>query len=278
MKMNRKMLLLSLPFLAGFLLFYILPLFYSLYYSAIESAFFPKWVGFQNYIAVLQNQYYRLALWNTFEFAWTGVPVLTLVALILSLLFHGMGGKHGWLRGAFVLPMLLPSASVVPIFRHFFTDYNSPVQLAMLGLGMSQSQIVRVPVYLLYVWKNVGFNVILLMAALLMIPRDIYEAAALDGARNFRRFRSITLPLITPTLFFVVLMSIVQSLRIFKEAYLLYGAYPDTSIYMVQHYMNNHFFKLNYQNLTSGGLIFAVIVYLLVLLYYYFERRMDATL
>ncbi|MEG1844605.1 MAG: sugar ABC transporter permease [Clostridia bacterium] len=277
MKMRKYAFALSLPFICGFLLFYVMPFFYSIYYSVIESAFSDAFVGPDNYVSVFSNKYYRLALTNTLEFTLIGVPMLVLLSLVLALMLHGLGGGHGTLRGAFILPMLLPTASVIPIVSQVFGNRGG-AYLTLKGLGLGASQLVRLPIYLLYFWKNAGFNVILIMAALMMIPKVIYEAAALDGACGFRRFRSITLPLIGPTLFFVMVLSVVQSLRVFKEAYLLYGAYPDPSIYLVQHYMNNHFYKLNYQNLTSGAIMFALIVYLLVAIGYRFERRMDVTL
>ena len=122
-------------------------------------------------------------------------------------------------------------------------------------------------------WKNAGYNLILLTAALSMIPREISEAASLDGARGLSKLTRITLPMIAPALFFSGVMSVMQSLRVFKETYLLYGAYPDPSIYLVQHYMNNHFAKLNYQNLTAGAIFFALLVGAVVALYYWLERR-----
>lgn len=255
------MVAIGIPFILAFILFYIVPFALSFYYSAIESAFSKRFVGLQNYASVIGNKYFRLALMNTFEFVLTGVPVLTVLSLALSVMLHSLGGRYPLIRGAFILPMLLPTASVVPIFRLLFAD-----------------GFIRLPVYLLYYWKNAGFGIILLMAAQMMIPGDIYEAAALDGARGFRRFFSITLPLIAPTLFFTSVLAIVQALRIFKEVYLLYGAYPDPSIYLVQHYMNNHFFKLNYQNLTAGAIMFALIVYAIVAAFYRFERRIDVAL
>ena len=278
MKIQRRALIWALPFIAGFMVFYIIPLFYSVYYSVIESTFSPQFVGLQNYVQVFSNKYYQLALGNTFEFTLIGVPILVMLSLALSLALHALGSRHGLLRTAFILPMLLPTASVIPIFRQFFVERGSGLYVVLKSLGLSSSQLVRLPVYLLYLWKNTGFNMILLMAALMMIPRELYEAAALDGARGFGRFKNITLPLIAPTLFFVTVLSVVQSLRIFKEAYLLYGAYPDPSMYLVQHYMNNHFYKLNYQNLTAGAIMFALIVYVLVAIGYRFERRMDVTL
>ena len=278
MKMHRRMMLLATPFLAGFLLLYVLSFLGSIRYSVTESAFSARYVGLQNYAEVFGNRYFRLALKNTLEFTATGVPLLVALSLALATGLHALGGKYRLLRSIFIIPMLLPSASVVPIFSNLFVAHGSALRQILADLGLSSGQQARLPVYLLFLWKNCGLNIILLISALLVIPRDIYEAAELDGVRGMRLFTRITLPMIAPTLYFVIVLSVVQSLRIFKEVYLLYGAYPDTSIYLVQHYMNNHFYKLNYQNLTTAAMIFAIIIYLLIAVFYRYERRMEVTL
>lgn len=274
----KKMRVVSIPLIAGFFLFYIIPFFLTLYYSLIESAFSSKWVGMQNYTTVINNRFYQLALVNTLSFMLGNVPILILFSLVLAFLLQTRAGHSRVLRAGFILPILIPSAAVIPLIQRYFVDLNSPAQLMMMNMGFSDSLAERIPLYLLFQWKNAGFHIIILMSALLMIPRDVYEAADIDGARGLRRFTSITLPLILPSLFFSTLMAVVQSLRIFKEAYLLFGPYPGNSVYTVQHYMNNHFFKLNYQNLSSGGIMFAVLVYLIVAVFYSAERRVDVAL
>ena len=264
MCMNTKWKLAALPCVLGFLIFYILPFGRSIYYSFIKNAFDSSFVGLANYRAVLGNSYYRLALRNTFEFTLVSSCLLMVLSLAISLALNGGGRVMPKLRFAFILPMLLPTAAIIPIFERLF-----PINM----LYQMGGNAFRIPVYLIYLWKNAGYNVILLTSALSMIPKEVNEAAALDGARGLFRLFRITLPMILPTLFFTAIMSVVQSLRVFKEVYLLYGSYPDPSVYLVQHYMNNHFNKLNYQNLTSGAIMFALMVGGIVSSYYWIERR-----
>lgn len=273
LRMRTKIQLFSLPFIGGYLAFYILPFFYSIYYSLIDNVFSAKFVGIANYLAVINNPYYQLALRNTLFFILINVPILFLLSLLTSMLLNSFKKYSLSIRKVFIIPLVLPSASVIPIILRYFVDYNSPIQQLLYKLGASQLIAVHLPVTFLFVWKNTGFHIILIVAALLMIPVEIYEAAEVDGARGFKRLISITFPLILPTLSFSFLMSIVQALRIFREAYLLYGPYPDTTLYMVQHYMNNHFYKLNYPNLAVGGIVFAVAICLLLGIFYFFKKR-----
>ena len=96
----------------------------------------------------------------------------------------------------------------------------------------------------------------------------------MDGASRVRQFFAITIPQLLPTLFFCVVLAVVYALRIFKEAFLLYGAYPTDEIYLVQHYLNNYFAKLNYPELTAGSMLFSAILFAAILLALRLERRM----
>ncbi len=247
----------ALPFVVGFLLFYILPFASSMRFSLIESTFSSQFVGLQNYAAVLTNSYYRLALMNTLRLIALGVPAVVGSALILALIASRLGERYALARAGMILPLLLPSAAVVPAFAKL------------------SAQHIALPVYAMYVWKNAGFLMLLLIAALSSLPREVDEAAALDGAAGVYKILYITLPQLFPALFFTCILGVAYNLRIFKETYLLYGAYPDTSLYLMQHYMNNHFNKMNYQNLTSAAMIFAALVFLFIFCAYKAERRME---
>lgn len=255
-QLRRRWWLIGSPFVLWFLLFYVLPFGHSVYYSLTESAFSPRFVGLDNYARVLQNRYYRLAFGNTLKLISLGVPALMVISLALALIVFHMDGRLGWARAALVLPLLLPSAALTPAFE----------KLSAFDVGL--------PLYAIYVWKNAGFMMILLVAALSAIPRELYEAAALDGASGAQNFIYITLPQLAPALFFVGILAVVYNLRVFRESYLIYGAYPDESLYLLQNYMNNHFQKLNYQNLTTGATVFAAFLYALVWGAYRLDRRM----
>ena len=255
---KRTDILFLLPSFAGFMAFFVVPFFYSFYYAFTENAFTKKFVWFDNFKALLSNQYFKLAMMNTLKFTLISVPLIMIFSIAAAVLISQYALKFSVVQSAFFLPVLLPSASFVMFWQAYLNNiqpFNSLV--------------------LFYIWKYAGLNVMLILTALCTVPQEVVESASIDGAGMFRKVRSILLPMISPTLFFTFILSIVNSLKIFKESYLLYGAYPDESVYMMQNYLNNHFFKLNYQNISTASIFFALAVYTVVAVLFMLERRIN---
>lgn len=264
-----KVLLLSVPGFLGFLLFFLWPFTKSLWYSVIDDVFHKRFVGLSNYITVWNNRYFQLALKNTLLFSIIGVALLLILSVTLALCLSKLGKQFSFLKKAFVLPMLLPSVSVIFVWRLVF-DHD--VYFKWMKDGGAFLQLL--PIYALYLCKNTGMNVILLTAAFTQLPLEVLESAQLDGAKGLRLYRHISLPLISPTLFFVGILSFVNSLKIFKESYLFYKTnYPPDAAYTIQFYMNNHFGKLNYQNLSCASAITAILLGLIILIAYGVQNR-----
>lgn len=241
--LERRSLYLAAPFVLAFLLFYVLPYARTIWYSLVESAFSPRFAGVANYAAVLGNRYFRMAVFNTIRFLALGVPMLLALSLVLALSLFALGTRFRWLHAAFFLPILLPSSAIVPVARAILRAVP-PVDAAA-----------RTATYFLYLWKNTGFLLIIQLAALYGLPTEVQEAAALDGASPRQTRRYILIPMIRPVLGVCAVLAAAQSLRLFREVYLLFGEYPPFSAYLLQHYINNHFFKLNYQMLSAAALI-----------------------
>jgi len=201
-------------------------------------------VGLKNYIEVLKNEYFHLAIKNTVLLILLAVPFIVALALILSIFLFNTNKRLAITRVAFILPMVLPAAGVITVWKMVFSSFNSVI-----------------PVYLLFIWKNIGILMIILTAALTTIDRDVRDAARLDGVSNLQLHRYITIPLIFPSIFFSILLSIVNSFKIFRESYLYYGTnYPPDYSYTLQYYMNNHFLKFNYQRLSAGAVIITFFI------------------
>lgn len=126
---------------------------------------------------------------------------------------------------------------------------------------------------IVYLWKNIGYSIILFLAGLQSIPKDYYETADLEGAGTLRQLTGITLVYLTPTMFFVVLMSVLNSFKVFRETYLIAGDYPHDSIYMLQHYMNNGFQSLDLQKLSSAAVVMVLCILLGLSVFFVLERR-----
>ncbi|NLC20070.1 MAG: sugar ABC transporter permease [Clostridiales bacterium] len=241
----------------GTLFFFIIPYIRVLYYSLIDNQFRRNFVGLANFIETLRNKYFLLALKNSLLLIVICVPVLILLALVISLaLAYGIRLLKKT-RVAFILPMILPTASVVLVWRSIFQGNESVL-----------------PIYTLFIWKNIGICIVLLSAAFSSIDREVYEAASLDGTSSLQLHRYITVPLIAPTILFTVLLSIVNSFKVFKESYLYFGGkYPPESSYTLQYYMNNNFLKLDYQALATGAILTSILVFLIVLAGLALQRR-----
>ena len=252
-----KCILCLVPSIAGLLLFYILPYIRVLYYSLINNQYKKEFVGLNNYVEALQNEYFRLAFKNSIQLIFVCVPLLLILALLVSLGLTFLLKRLKLVRVAFILPMLIPTASIVLFFQKVFGSIEN-----------------ELPLYLLFIWKNIGICIILLTAALTTIEESIYEAARLDGAGGFSLHFKITLPLILPTISFSTLLAIVNSFKIFRESYLYYGGnYPPDYGYTLQYYMNNNFLKFDYQALASSSVLTTFLVAAIVILFLLWERR-----
>ncbi len=255
MKMRQRALWWGLPLLMVFLAAQIIPFFYSAWYSLLDNAFSRRYIGFENYGRMFENEYFRLAMGNTGRFVLTAVPLLTVTALLLAQCFRQARADRAVLLP--VMPALIPSASIAIIFGHTFAAEGI---VRFLGEGGAR----YASLVVVFIWKNTGLIFLALLSAMYMVPGSLYEAAELDGAGAVRRFLSITIPNIAGTIVFSVVYAVMQAFRVFKEAYLMYGAYPGDSVYMLQHYMNNHFTKLEFQAVASAGTVFTLLCLLIV--------------
>ena len=264
---KKSLLLFLLPGLGMLILFYLIPFIGGIYYSMTDGTIHNNFVGFANYVRVWQNEVFRLGFKNTMELSLLCAPTIFLLSFILAAMLRTLREKSVGFRNVLVMPYLMPSSAMLLVWLLLF-DYGGVVNqvwAAVFGHRVLwlESEALRAPVVLLYIWKNVGFSVVIFSAALQNVPDAYYEFAALEGANAFQRETKITLPLILPTAFLVFVLAWVNAFRIFKEVYFIGGAYPRDAVYTLQHFMNNKFAKLDYQDVTTAAYSFAVVVLLL---------------
>ena len=276
-KQKRMLLVFLLPGMLGLLVFYVLPFFGGIYFSVTDGTRQNAFVGMANYLSVWQNQMFRLGLVNTLQLSLICAPLIFVSSFLLAGMLKGLGERSTGYRNVLLLPYLMPSAAMLILFLLLF-DYGGPVNRALQALGMprvlwKESGAMRVPVIALYVWKNLGFSVVIFSSALQAVPGALYEYAQLEGASRLRQEISITLPMISPTAFLVFVLAWINAFKIFKEVYFIGGSYPDMSCYTLQHFMNNMFQRLNYQYVTTAAYSFAVIVLALFGVLYAIEAR-----
>jgi len=257
-----KGLLFILPGFMGFALFYLLPFGVSVWYSFLSRPVDGEFVGFRNYIDLLQSPAYRLGLRNTIIFMGLSVPLNMALSLGAAMLIKISGRFKPLFVLIFLIPLVIPSGAMVFFWRMLFARdgflNNILTSLGFEGINWLNSGYAMLTLLIIFVWKNLGFNLVLYLSGLSNIPKEYYEAAKTDGAGVIRTLRSITLPCLMPITVIVLLMSIINSFKVFREVYLLMGAYPHTSVYMLQHFMNNNFFALNYPRLTSATTLLSI--------------------
>lgn len=270
------------PSLVGFAVFYIIPFLVGGYYSLVSSTIKGNFAGLSNYDGLLKNAVFLTAAKNTLIFTGVSVPLNMAISLGFAMLLARKIYIKKALRTFFITPLVIPVASVVLVWQILF-DSTGTMNALLNDLGLQPvdwmgSNWARLVVVIVYLWKNAGYNMVLFLAGLQNIPVEYYESAGIDGAGFFRKFRSITCVYLTPTAFLVMIMSIINSFKVFRETWMLAGDYPHDSIYMLQHYMNNMFASLDYQKLTSAAYLMAVLVVVLVFCLFRFERRIGKSI
>ena len=258
------------PSLLGVGVFFIVPFAVVVYYALIDGVGSHNFVMLDNFKRLFANAAFRLAARNTLHFSLLAVPLAVVLALVLALLLEARIPLKSQFRTFFLSPMMVPVASVVLIWQVLF-NANGTVNefLAVFGLkGIDwlQSDYSQIVVLLLFLWKNLGYNMILFMSGLANIPRELLEVADVEGASEWYKFFAIKLRYLSPTVLFVTILSLINSFKVFREVYLLAGAYPYEALYTLQHFMNNTFESLDYQKLSAAAVVMAAFMVLLIAL------------
>ena len=263
------------PSLLGVGLFFILPFGVVVYYSLIDGVGSRNFVLFENFEKLLGNSAFLMAGRNTLLFSAIAVPLAVIGSLLLAVMLEARIPGKSTFRTFFLSPMMVPVASVVLIWQVLFS-YNGSVN-EWLGLAGSaridwlQSDWNIYVVVLLFLWKNLGYFMILFMAGLANIPKELLEVADVEGASETYKFFAIKLRYLSPTVLFVTILSLINSFKVFREVYLLTGDYPLGRLYMLQHFMNNTFRSLDYQKLSAAAVVMAIVMVILIALLFKVE-------
>ena len=242
--------------------------------DAVRRSFFSamtrQFAGFSNYLAVFRNEAFQLAAKNTAKFALVCIPLLLLFSLLLALMLNTVKDSQGVFKTMFLVPIAIPVASMVLLWRIVFHEHGLfNIALGWVGLPpmdwLNTGWAFAVLVFT-YLWKNIGYDMVLWLSGISGINPALYESAQIDGANAWKRFWRITLRGLVPTLFTVTVLSLLNSFKVFREAYLIAGSYPKANeIYMLQHLFNNWFFNLDVDKMCAGAVLMALVVFLLIL-------------
>ena len=269
MREARTALAFLFPSLVGLVCMFLLPT-ADVIRRSVYSAMGNSFVGLANYKTVLQNASFRLAVRNTGRFLLVCIPPLLLLSLIAALLLYRRKRLQNLFRTSYLLPLVVPVTSVVLVIQTVF-QRNGLLSALCAAFGKAPvdwlgSEYAFAVLVACYLWKNLGYNVILWMAGLSAIPDALYEAARVDGAGEVRCFFSITLPQLTGTLFMTAVLALINSFKVFREAYLVAGRYPHSSIYLLQHVLSNWFTNLDMQKVSAAAVLLMGAILLIVAL------------
>lgn len=256
------------PSLAGVLIFFVIPFGIVIYYSLISNPITKEFVQLDNYKDIIHNTAFRKATANTAFFSVIAVPLAVIIPLWLAVILERNIPCKSIFRTFFLSPLMTPTASVVLVWQVIFHNHGTFNQIVEKFGGTSvdwlNSKYGIYVIILMFLWKNVGYNMILFMSAIGGIPKDILEVAELEGASKAYQFFHIKLRYLSPTILFVLILSLISSFKIFREIYLLVGSYPIDRLYMLQHFMNNTFEKLNYQKLSTAAVLFSLVMIVII--------------
>lgn len=264
------------PSLLGVLIFVLLP-FLDVFGRSFRTVVTKRFVGFQNYGTIFANQAFRLAVKNTFCFTLVCIPLLVVIGLLIALPVSRMQSA-GSIKSLYLFPLAVPTATVVIVWKVFFYRQGF-LNLALTRLGawsglwgevhkdyLGSSAAFWVLVFS-YIWKNAGYTIVLWLAGILGISNELLEAARVDGASEGQCFFRVVLPNLKGSLYTIVILSFLNSFKIYREAYLVAGAYPQQDMYLLQHLFNNWFVNLDFDKMAAatvcvGGFLFIVIMLL----------------
>ena len=269
-----------LPSILGIVIFLILPII-DVFRRSFVSNTTGEFNGFDNYKNVLNNSAFKLAITNTAWFTLICIPILMIISLIIAVGIYNLKSGEEGLKNLFLFPMVIPVSSLVLVWNIVFDRQgvlNSALSIIGIGnIDWMNSSYAFLVLIASYIWKNLGYDIILWLAGLSVISNSIYEAAYVDGASKIKCFIFITLPNLKSTVFMVSVISLVNSFKVFREAFLVSGEYPDTSIYMMQNLFNNWLSDIAIDKIAAGAVIFGVLIFAVIIVLYCIFARRDKT-
>jgi multiple sugar transport system permease protein len=231
-------------------------------------------VGLANFDKLFASEAFRLAAGNTLKFMAVAIPLNVAIPLLIAcMLYNAKGG--GWLKTVFMSPLVIPSACAAFLFQSVFASNGLLSWILGVNTDWLQTDASFAIAVAVYVWKNMGYNLVLALAGLANIPKEYYEWASIEGMGRIRMFFRITLVYLVPTLFIMFVMSFINSFKVYRELYMLAGSYPNEKIYMLQHYINNQFSALDYQNLTTAAFVVTLVIAALVIAFFVADKKSE---
>lgn len=249
-----------LPSVIGFVLFMAYPLINSLFLSFMDWNMFKglegsSFIGLENYKDVFENEYFLAGISNNFKFMFMAVPLLLILSLVLANLLNQNIFGRGALRAMYFMPYVATITAAAVVFSALFHPEYGPINSVLRTIGISNPPLwvasikwALPTVALFWIWKNIGYCVVIFLAGLQGIPKSLYEAASIDGANKVSQFIHITMPLVSPTTFFLAVTSVIGSFQVFAEVNVMTQGGPGTATVTVVY----HIYQMAFQRFNMG--------------------------
>jgi sn-glycerol 3-phosphate transport system permease protein len=266
------------PAIIIFCLFFIYPIFYMIYLSMFDWNFVSPtktFVGFQNFKDLLMEPDFRQVLANTTIYTVLTVTLTTGLALLLALWLNRKGFFHGFVQGAIFSPHIISLVSISLLWSWLMDPEYGLLNwlIGLVGFGkldwLSHPSTSLISLVMVAVWKGLGYNALVFIAGLQSIPSDIYEAASLDRSKPWTTFTKLILPMLSPTIFFLVIINMIGSIQVFETIAIMTQGGPVNSTNTLVYYIYEYgfrFFKIGYA--SAAGVILLVIVGILTMVYF----------
>ncbi|KLT16595.1 ABC transporter permease [Neobacillus vireti] len=271
-------LLFLLPYLIVFILFRLGPGIAGLLtsFTSWQIIGTPEWVGTANFEALMNDKMFWIAFKNTLFFLSISAPVMVIGALALAILINQPLAGKVFARTVIFAPYVV-MATVVGIIWNWIYDKNLGLlnyYLKFLGVGnvewLTSSDVAMFAIAITTVWWLMGYNMILFLAGLQGIPEDLYEAAVIDGATAWKKFIYVTLPLLKPTFFLVVMLTVINCFQVFDQVYVMTGGGPGTSTLTIVQYL---YFQA-FQNFNLGyGSAIGFVIFIVLVIFALIQKR-----
>lgn len=269
-----------LPNLLGFLAFTFLPVIAALLISFTEWDLLrpARWIGFDNYTRLASDPLFHRVLKNTMLYVLGTVPVQMALALLVALALNQRIPGQTFFRTAFFMPVVASTVAVALVWRWIYHADFGLLNSFLYAIGvtdppswLSSTTWALPAIIIMSVWQQIGFSMVLFLAGLQGIPKTLYEAATIDGAGPFARFRFITLPLLSSTTFFVLVIGIINSFQVFDQALVMTNGGPanatNTIVFNIYRY-GFQFFQMGYAA-AMAWVLFAIIFIVTVVQFRY---------
>ncbi|HEV8635488.1 MAG TPA: sugar ABC transporter permease [Chloroflexota bacterium] len=272
-----------LPNILGFLIFSSIPVLATLLISTLDWDMIrrPTFVALDNYAALLgEDAVFRQVLGNTAYYVVGTVPAGIVLSLLLALAMNSRIRGITLFRAIFFIPVITSSVAVAMIWRWLFNSDFGLINAGLFALGLngipwlSSSAWAMPAVIVMAIWKHLGYNMVIYLAGLQGIPPSLYEAASIDGANAWDRFRYITLPLLTPTTFFILVISMIGSFQVFDLAFILTQGGPGNATNTIVMYVYNQAFQFFHMGYAAAiAWILFGIIFTITLIQWRVQRR-----